>query len=154
MLFCVSCATWIRCVRFDLNENNVSAWRSWHRRAYAVCVQRILSKMALGWHRGGELLNKVVILVFFAYKKYSRSFVKLRLNPWCHMDYFTDLLAMFLDVDRDYYIAVYGRIRQLSECIKTILNCVPKTNKAFTGLERHGGKWLMTKFSFWGWVTL
>ncbi len=23
----------------------------------------------------------------------------------------------------------------------------PKTNKAFTGLERHGGKWLMTTFS-------
>ncbi len=54
------------------------------------------------------------------------------------MDYFTDLLAMFLDVDRDYYIAVYGRIRELSECIKNILICVPKTNKAFTGLERHG----------------
>ncbi len=29
---------------------------------------------------------------------------------------------------------------------KNILNCVPKTNEAFTGLERHGGKWLMTKF--------
>ncbi len=38
--------------------------------------------------------------------------------------------------------------------IQNILNCVPKTNKAFTGLERHGGKWLMTKFSFWGGVTL
>ncbi len=23
-------------------------------------------------------------------------------------------------------------------------------NKAFTGLERHGGKWLKTKFEFWG----
>ncbi len=38
--------------------------------------------------------------VFFVHKKYSRSFIKLRLNPWCHMDYFTDLLATFLDVDR------------------------------------------------------
>ncbi len=27
-------------------------------------------------------------------------------------------------------------------------------NEAFMGLERHGGKWLMTKFSFWGGVTL
>ncbi len=30
---------------------------------------------------------------FFAHKKYSCSFIKLRLNPWCHMDYFTDLLT-------------------------------------------------------------
>ncbi len=82
--------------------------------------------MALRWHRGDDLLNK------------SLSFVTLRLNPWCHMDYFTDLLATFLDVDRVNYIAVYVRARELSESIKNILICVPKTNEAFTGLERHG----------------
>ncbi len=46
----------------------------------------------------------------------------------------------------------------LSHCcdvfIQNILNCVPKMNWDFTGLERHGGKWLTTKFSFWGGVTL
>ncbi len=42
----------------------------------------IFSKMALHWHRGDELLNKVIIFVFFAHKKYSPSFVKLQLNPW------------------------------------------------------------------------
>jgi len=26
--------------------------------------------------------------------------------------------------------------------------------RAFKGLERHGGKWLITKFSFWGGVSL
>ncbi len=54
----------VRCLhrlRFDLNENNVSAWRSWHRTAYAVCVQWIFSKMALGWRGGDTFLNKVVI---------------------------------------------------------------------------------------------
>ncbi len=56
------------------------------------------------------------------------------------MDYFNDLLATFLNDDRVNYIAVYGRVRELSECIKNILICVPKINKAFTGLERHGGK--------------
>ncbi len=30
------------------------------------------------------------------------------------MDYFTDLLATFLDVDRVNYIAVYGRVRELN----------------------------------------
>ncbi len=71
------------------------------------------------------------------------------------MDYFNDLLATFLDVDRVNYIAVYRKVRELSECIKNILICVPKKQtKLFTGLERHGGKWLMTKFSFCGGVTL
>ncbi len=51
--------------------------------------------------------------------------VKLRL---CHMDYFTDLLATLLHADRVNYIAVYGRVRELSECIKNILICVSQTN--------------------------
>ncbi len=53
---------------------------------------------------------------------------------------------MFLDVDGCNYIAVYGRVRELSESIKYILICVLKMNKAFTGLERHGDAWLMTIF--------
>ncbi len=56
-----------------------------------------------------KLLNKVVIFVFFADKKYSRSFIKLRLNHWCHMDYFNDVFTMFLCLD----LAVYGRVREL-----------------------------------------
>ncbi len=55
------------------------------------------------------------------------------------MDYFTDLLATFLDIDCVSYIAVYGWIRELSECIKSILICVPKTNGGLTGLEQHKG---------------
>ncbi len=38
------------------------------------------------WDRREELLDKVVIFVFFAHKKYSRSFIKLRLNHWCFND--------------------------------------------------------------------
>ncbi len=37
-------------------------------------------------------LNKVNF-VFFVHKKYSRSCIKLQLNPWCHMDYFNDVLT-------------------------------------------------------------
>ncbi len=58
----------------------------------------------LHWLRSGVLYTQV----FFAHKKYSRIFVKFRLNPWCHMDYFTDLLATFLCVDRGNILAVYG----------------------------------------------
>ncbi len=56
------------------------------------------------------------------------------------MDYFKDVLATFLDFDRGSILAVYGRVRELSEFIKNILICVPKMNKGFTGLERHEGE--------------
>ncbi len=56
------------------------------------------------------------------------------------MDYFTDVLATFLDLDRGNYIAVYGRVRELSEFIQNILICVPKMNASLTGLERHEGR--------------
>ncbi len=52
------------------------------------------------------------------------------------------------------YLAVNGTVTNLPVFIQNILNCVRKTNKAFTGLDQHGDKWLMTTFSFWGGVTL
>ncbi len=56
------------------------------------------------------------------------------------MDYFKDLLATFLSLDRGSPLAVYGRVRELSECIKNILIRVPKMNEGLTGLERHEGE--------------
>ncbi len=44
---------------------------------------------------------------------------------------------MFLDIDHVNYIAVYVRVRELSEFIKNILTCVPKMKEGLTGLERH-----------------
>ncbi len=154
-LFCVSRTARIRLLRlFTLwfeRKQRICAVRL---TAYAVCVQRILSKMALRWCRWDKLLNKVIIFIFFAYKKYSRRFIKFRLNHWWQMDYFGDVFHTFLGLDSAIYLAVNGTVKNLPVFIQNILNCVPKTNKAFTGLERHGGKWLMAKFSFWGGVTL
>ncbi len=56
------------------------------------------------------------------------------------MDYFNDVLAMFLSLDRVRILAVYGRVRELSEFIKNILICVPKMIEGLTGLERHEGE--------------
>ncbi len=53
------------------------------------------------------MLNKL-LLSSLRTKKYSRSFVKLRLNYRCHMDYFTDVLAMFLCLNYGNILAVYG----------------------------------------------
>ncbi len=55
-----------------------------------------------------KLVN-TIIFVFFAHKKkYSRSFIKLRLNHWCHMDYFNNVLITFLGLDHGSTIAVYA----------------------------------------------
>ncbi len=47
-----------------------------------------------------KLLNKVIIFILIAYKKYSCSYIILRLNHWCHMDYFNDVLTTFLGLER------------------------------------------------------
>ncbi len=49
------------------------------------------------------------------------------------MDYFTDVLAVFLCIDHVSILAVYGDI-------KNILICVLKMNEGLTGLERHEGE--------------
>ncbi len=115
------------CLQFDLNGNSAS-----------LCL----------------LKKKVVIFIFFVDKKYSGHFRKYRLNHWWQMDYPGDAFHTFLDLDSESYLAVNGTVTSLPVFIQNIVKCVPTMNKAFTGLERHGGKWLMTTFSFWGGVTL
>ncbi len=79
----------ICCFRSIQIIKNVSVWCGWHWRTYAVCIQRIFSKMALRWRSGDKLLNKVVF-VFFAQKKCSRHFIKFRLDHSWQMDYSDD----------------------------------------------------------------
>ncbi len=57
------------------------------------------------------------------------------------MDYFNDVLATFLDLDRVRIFAVFGRLRELPEFIKYILIFVLKMNKGLTSLESHEGEY-------------
>ncbi len=41
-------------------------------------------------------------------KKYSHSFITMRLNHWCHMDYFNNVLTTFLGLERGSCIVVYA----------------------------------------------
>ncbi len=66
------------------------------------------------------------------------------------MDYFNDVLAIFLCLDSGSSFAVYGR----SDFIKNILICVQKMNEGLTGLEQHEDEKLMTEFSFLGELSL
>ncbi len=54
------------------------------------------------------------------------------------MEYSGDAFHTFMDLA--IYLAVKGTVTNLPVFIQNILNCVLKTNEAFTGLERHGGK--------------
>uniref|UniRef100_A0A9J7XI29 Stathmin-like 3 n=1 Tax=Cyprinus carpio carpio TaxID=630221 RepID=A0A9J7XI29_CYPCA len=43
------------------------------------------------------------------------------------------------------YLAIYGTVTSLPVFIQNILNCVPKTDEAFTGLEQHGEKMISSE---------
>ncbi len=49
------------------------------------------------------------------------------------MDYFNNVLATFLSLDRVRILAVYERVRHF-------LICVPKIIEGLTGLEQHDGE--------------
>ncbi len=74
-------------------------------------------------------------------KKYLQSFKTLRLNHWCHMDYFNNVLTTFLGLECvSCSWMCLCRIRNLLDFIKNILICVLKMNEGLTGLERHEGE--------------
>ncbi len=103
----------------------------------------ILSKMAPGWSGGDKLLNKCVIFVFFAHKNI--------LIASKHYGWTTDvtwiIITMSLRCFWTLNVVVPLRsmqVRILSDFIKNILTCGPKTNNGLNGLERHEGELLMT----------
>ncbi len=51
---------------------------------------------------------KSLFLFSLRTKKYFHSFVKLQLNPWCHMDYFTNILAICLWTWEHFSCIVYA----------------------------------------------
>ncbi len=92
-----------------------------------------------------QFFNKLIIFVFHVHKKYLCSFITLRLNHWCYMDYFNDvlLLTTFLGLECGSCVAVYSWklcwVRKLLDFNKNILFFVNKMNESHTDLERHEG---------------
>ncbi len=56
------------------------------------------------------------------------------------MGYFNDVLTTFLGIKCGSSIAVYGRVRELSDFIENILICVLKMIKGLRGLKRCEGE--------------
>ncbi len=97
------------------------------------------------------ILNKVVIFVLFPYKKYSLVASYIMIEPPMADGVFWRCFSYFMDLDSAIYLAVNGTATSLPVFIQNILNCVLKTNEAFTGSERHGGKWKNDKIFILGW---
>ncbi len=78
-----------------------------------LCLELFSCIVVLSWMAAEtdpeekKSLNKVLIFVFFAHKKYSHSFITLWLNHWCHMDYFINVL-IFLGLERGSCVAHYA----------------------------------------------
>ncbi len=96
-------------LRFDLNENSVSLHWGGYRRAYAACVWWVISRET----ERRRIVEKK-IYIFFAYKKISRRFIKLRLNHWWQMHYPGDAFHSFLNLDSVIYLAVDGTVTSLT----------------------------------------
>ncbi len=135
-LFCISQATRVRCLRSNQSVN---------RRRRCIPVSRLIQKTETQRRRYcAQFFKKLVIFVLFPYKNYSRRFITSWLNYWWQMKYSGDAFHTFMDLDSAIYLAVNGTVTSLPVFIQNILNCFLKTNKAFTGSERHGAKWKMT----------
>ncbi len=91
-----------------------------HSSACKQCAAHAFSTSAvshacvvLSWTRVKDWEGEVVLLkLLFLFslrekKTYSRRFIKLRLNHWCHMDYFNNVLTTFLCLEHVSCIAVY-----------------------------------------------
>ncbi len=64
------------------------------------------------------------------------------------MEYPSHAFHTFLDLDSVIYLAVNRTVTSLLVFIQNILNCVLKTNEAFTGLEQHGVSEKLQPFHF------
>ncbi len=72
-------------LRSDLKANSAPLWTSWYRGAYAICVQRIISKMALRWLRGGVTVTncwiKSLFLFYFRTKILFSLLHQIQIEP-------------------------------------------------------------------------
>ncbi len=92
-----------------------------------------------------EIVEWSCYFVFFVYKKYSRSFITLRLNLWCHIDYFNNVLTTFWALN--VLVALLSMQGQKAHAFhQNILIWVLKMNEGLTGW--HDDDWIF----IFGWT--
>ncbi len=106
---------------FRSNHNNVRTHK-WHRTSYAVYVQLILSKMALGWRGREELFTKC--LFYFCTKS---ILIASKIYAWTPDVTWIILCSLLRFWTWEHFSCIaVCRVRQLSDSIKNIFICVRK----------------------------
>ncbi len=85
------------------------------------------------------------------HKEYSRSFIKLRLHHWCHMDYFNNVLT-FLGLERVTGVAVYAGSKKTLGFHHKYLNVCSKDERRSYGF---GTTWVWVindRIFIFGWT--
>ncbi len=99
------------------------------RKAHACVV--ILSTMVACRNRRDEEEKNCWIKSL--HKKYSRSFVKLRLNHWCHINYLQYFITTFLCLECVRNLVVYGESQKALEFYPKYLNLSSKDERRSDG---------------------
>ncbi len=94
--YVLTCRIWMCCALF--------ASRGMHTHVLWYCRELCRGLTQKRQH----FIEEVIIFVFFTHKKYSRSFIKLRLNHRCHMDYFNNVLNTLLGLEHVSSVAFYA----------------------------------------------
>ncbi len=86
-----------------------------------------------------KLLNKVIIKKKICLPTKS-ILIQLRLNHWCHMDYFKDVLTTFLGLERGSCIAVYAGSESSRISSNISYSAFRRWMKVLRVLEQHEGE--------------
>ncbi len=96
-----------------------------------------------------------LFLFSFGHKKYSRSFITLRFNHWCHMGYFNDVHTKFLSLEHVSCFAVYPGSESSWISSKILyLNLCSEDEQRSYGFGTTWG-WVINDRNFiFGWIVL
>ncbi len=72
-----------------------------------TCIMVVSETLPSSWTRIKKLFLEV-IFVFFPHTKCSCTFMTFRLNHWCHMDYFNNVLTTFLGLESGSCVSVWA----------------------------------------------
>ncbi len=99
-----------------------------------------------------KLLNKVIIFVFFVHKTYSCCFINLKLNHWCHMDYFNGVFTTFLGLECGNSVAVYMQGQKALGFHKKYLNLCSEDERRCYGFGTTWGWVINDRIVIFGWT--
>ncbi len=132
--------------------SSVSVFNVCSREYHGTCVWCCWSRNKQ--KNSTEIVELSHYFVFFAHKKYSRSFIKLRLNPWCHMDYFNDVLTTFVGLKCVSSLAVYMEGQKALGFHQKYLNLCSEDERRLYLFGTTWGWVINARMIIFGWDTL